>query len=223
MDDAGAYILFWLFIGAVVGGLIGSKHNQVGSGVVWGALLGPIGWIITLVLPDARPKCPECRGAIPEDARRCQHCGFVFGEAKLQNPSQPSSAPISDRSRALKDQIAALEAEVKKLESQLQRAPAPTVAPSTDVETESKTEGVQSKASAQLAQRSPFQQWLKREEEAERETSVQLDSEPQQAIWVTCTCNVCSGKLEFEAVHAGTTIQCPHCGMDTILFTQKGS
>ncbi len=40
-------------------------------------------------------------------------------------------------------------------------------------------------------------------------------SEPK---FVVCSCNVCSGSLEFDASQAGTTIQCPHCGMDTILF-----
>jgi len=33
-----------------------------------------------------------------------------------------------------------------------------------------------------------------------------------------CPCNQCSQKIEFEAEHAGETIQCPHCGMDTVLF-----
>jgi DNA-directed RNA polymerase subunit RPC12/RpoP len=38
---------------------------------------------------------------------------------------------------------------------------------------------------------------------------------------VVCTCNICSGKLEFDAPQAGTTIQCPHCQMDTVLFVPK--
>jgi len=33
-----------------------------------------------------------------------------------------------------------------------------------------------------------------------------------------CTCNACSGHLEFDATHAGETICCPHCGKDTTLF-----
>jgi len=39
-----------------------------------------------------------------------------------------------------------------------------------------------------------------------------------ESKFIVCSCNVCSGNLEFDAFHAGTTIQCPHCGMDTILF-----
>lgn len=33
-----------------------------------------------------------------------------------------------------------------------------------------------------------------------------------------CTCNHCFGHLGFDAEHAGETIQCPHCGMETVLF-----
>ena len=42
---------------------------------------------------------------------------------------------------------------------------------------------------------------------------------------VVCTCDACSGTLEFEASHAGSTIACPHCGMETLLFipTTPGS
>src|SRR5208283_5793199 len=36
--------------------------------------------------------------------------------------------------------------------------------------------------------------------------------------FVICKCNVCSGQLEFDRAHSGETIQCPHCGMETILF-----
>jgi ribosomal protein S27AE len=36
----------------------------------------------------------------------------------------------------------------------------------------------------------------------------------------SCSCNVCSAKIEFDPSRAGHTIPCPHCGMDTILFVQ---
>jgi DNA-directed RNA polymerase subunit RPC12/RpoP len=36
-----------------------------------------------------------------------------------------------------------------------------------------------------------------------------------------CKCNNCSEWLEFDTSQAGSTIQCPHCGMDTILFVPK--
>jgi hypothetical protein len=36
----------------MIGGLIGARRKQVVSGVVWGALLGPVGWIIVILLPQ---------------------------------------------------------------------------------------------------------------------------------------------------------------------------
>ena len=42
------------------------------------------------------------------------------------------------------------------------------------------------------------------------------DSPSQQSA--VCTCNTCSAHLEFDPANAGTTIQCPHCGMETVLF-----
>ena len=33
-----------------------------------------------------------------------------------------------------------------------------------------------------------------------------------------CPCNNCSGHLEFDPSRAGETIQCPLCGMETVLF-----
>jgi Zn finger protein HypA/HybF involved in hydrogenase expression len=41
--------------------------------------------------------------------------------------------------------------------------------------------------------------------------------------WTRCTCNHCSGHLEFDAAHAGETIQCPHCKLDTVLFVSPGA
>jgi DNA-directed RNA polymerase subunit RPC12/RpoP len=40
---------------------------------------------------------------------------------------------------------------------------------------------------------------------------------PSQKLAV-CTCNTCSAHLEFEPANAGTAIQCPQCGMETVLF-----
>jgi DNA-directed RNA polymerase subunit RPC12/RpoP len=39
--------------------------------------------------------------------------------------------------------------------------------------------------------------------------------------WAVCTCNTCSGHLEFDASNAGTTVQCPHCGRDTLLIVPE--
>ena len=36
---------------------------------------------------------------------------------------------------------------------------------------------------------------------------------------VICPCKHCSQNIEFESAHAGTTVACPHCGADTVLFS----
>ena len=33
-----------------------------------------------------------------------------------------------------------------------------------------------------------------------------------------CDCTACSGHLAFDPNHAGHTITCPHCGMETVLY-----
>lgn len=38
---------------------------------------------------------------------------------------------------------------------------------------------------------------------------------------VKCPCNNCSGHLEFESGNVGVTVPCPHCGLDTRLFTPQ--
>ena len=48
--------------------------------------------------------------------------------------------------------------------------------------------------------------------------SLYMSGDSPNQTWSVCTCNTCSGHLEFDASRAGETTQCPHCGTDTILF-----
>ena len=34
-----------------------------------------------------------------------------------------------------------------------------------------------------------------------------------------CSCNHCDGHLEFDTAYAGARVACPHCGMETLLFS----
>ena len=68
-------IITWLAVGAFVGYLCGQARGREGEGVLLGLLLGPIGWLIVLCIPDKRKKCFECGGAVVAGARRCRHCG----------------------------------------------------------------------------------------------------------------------------------------------------
>jgi hypothetical protein len=43
--------------------------------------------------------------------------------------------------------------------------------------------------------------------------------------YVTCPCQYCSGKIEFNAnqldPEGNTTVPCPHCGLETIIFVPE--
>ena len=70
-------IFFWIIICPLVGGLIGHTHNNASGGILMGLLLGSVGWLIVALLDDREP-CPECKGRVPDGAKRCPHCGAVF-------------------------------------------------------------------------------------------------------------------------------------------------
>lgn len=69
------YLISEIIFASVVGALIGRLRGRAGLGCLLGFLLGPLGWVITLLCADARPRCRECRGVVPADARKCLHCG----------------------------------------------------------------------------------------------------------------------------------------------------
>lgn len=75
------YFIFWAIICGTIGGLIGASRNNTGSGVLFGVLLGPIGWVLTLFI-DKRSKCPACQSPVPDKAMRCGQCGFEFRASK---------------------------------------------------------------------------------------------------------------------------------------------
>jgi uncharacterized membrane protein YeaQ/YmgE (transglycosylase-associated protein family) len=64
-----------IIIGALVGALIGKAKGRTGAGAFFGAILGPIGWLITALGPNMKPKCPLCGGEIVEGAIKCKNCG----------------------------------------------------------------------------------------------------------------------------------------------------
>ena len=65
----------------VIGSLLGSARGRGGFGFVVGILLGPVGWIIILLLPAlGGRKCPFCQGNIPDTASKCMHCASVLPE-----------------------------------------------------------------------------------------------------------------------------------------------
>ena len=77
-DQAFFTVLAILAVMAVIGGLIGSRNGNTLAGVILGFLLGPIGWLITLLWSDPRPKCPECGGVVVKGAAKCKNCGSTI-------------------------------------------------------------------------------------------------------------------------------------------------
>ena len=64
-----------ILIMAFIGLLIGKNKERGCEGFFFGLLLGPLGWIITLLLSDDRPRCPECLGVVNDYAKKCKNCG----------------------------------------------------------------------------------------------------------------------------------------------------
>jgi hypothetical protein len=77
-------LLLWALVGGLLGAAIGSTKNRLHGGFWLGLVLGPIGWLLIIVGPDYRPKCPECKGVIVPGAARCKNCG-----AALQRSAAP--------------------------------------------------------------------------------------------------------------------------------------
>ena len=84
-----------VLIFAFIGRMIGQKRGQSEGGAAMGALLGPVGLVGAAFLPDQRRQCPACKGRVPEDARKCMHCGedLVVKPAPVPAPPPPAVTP----------------------------------------------------------------------------------------------------------------------------------
>jgi hypothetical protein len=90
---------FWVFISSIVGKLIGDRKGRGGAGLLFGALLGPIGWLIILLGPDLKAeqeaaqlrKCPFCAELVQREAKVCKHCG------KDITPDVAQPAPVTPK------------------------------------------------------------------------------------------------------------------------------
>jgi DNA-directed RNA polymerase subunit RPC12/RpoP len=62
---------------ACIGSVIGGEKNRRWDGICWGFFFGPLGIIVIALLPVYYDRnCPECCLGIPDEAKRCGHCGI---------------------------------------------------------------------------------------------------------------------------------------------------
>lgn len=81
---------------AVIGALIGRAKGRWVAGFVWGAALGPIGWIVIALSKSSLRECPECGRRNQPDAKVCRSCGIDF--RKYAGQSTRSRLKAQDRS-----------------------------------------------------------------------------------------------------------------------------
>lgn len=70
----------WLLLG-LVGCVIGNFHGRPAAGFFLGFILGPIGWLLVLLLKRGGRKCPACLCVVHDQAVRCRHCGKTLPPA----------------------------------------------------------------------------------------------------------------------------------------------
>ena len=75
-----------------VGAAIGSRKNAAGPAFALGMFLGPIGWLLALLL-DGRPKCPQCRERLELGAAVCWRCRTELAWPRPDAPTARTARP----------------------------------------------------------------------------------------------------------------------------------
>jgi hypothetical protein len=91
------WALLLTLICALVGALIGWAKGRWVAGLIWGAALGPIGWLVVALSPSSLKECPECGRRNRPDAKVCRYCGIDF--RKYAEQTSRSRLKAQDRSR----------------------------------------------------------------------------------------------------------------------------
>ena len=71
------YLVLVLIFGmALVTTIVGNARGRMVSAIVWALLLGPLGWLIVLLMSDLRPRCPRCLSILNGGAIGCRYCRY---------------------------------------------------------------------------------------------------------------------------------------------------
>jgi hypothetical protein len=91
------WALLLTVICALIGAVIGWAKGRWLAGFIWGAALGPIGWIVVALSKSGLRECPECGRRNQPDAKVCRYCGIDF--RKHAGQTTRSRLKAQDRSR----------------------------------------------------------------------------------------------------------------------------
>lgn len=84
------WLLLWLtLLCMAVGGLIGWRRGTFWRDVALAAALGPLGWIVSFLLPVPTRACGHCGRRNPVKAVACSHCGAAMAAPTRQNVRKP--------------------------------------------------------------------------------------------------------------------------------------
>lgn len=84
------WLLFWLsLLFIAVGGLIGWIRGSFWRDVGLAAALGPLGWVVSFLLPPPSRPCTACRKLNPVAALRCMRCGATLRTSR--GPGNPAT------------------------------------------------------------------------------------------------------------------------------------
>jgi len=113
-DDAipllGLATLIWLIAGPVAGRWFGKQRNRPDHGMLLGLLLGPFGWLLTLLLPPGATsqgetiRCPTCGGALAGRYEKCQHCASAVFWVGIV-PTKTAEEAAEEQERQERDAI----------------------------------------------------------------------------------------------------------------------
>jgi hypothetical protein len=96
-------IILWIIgalIATLVGYFLGQQRGRAYDGSILGFCLGPLGWIIVLVMADKRSKCPHCASPIlAESATVCARCARDLRPAPnpVAQPLPPKRVYVAPR------------------------------------------------------------------------------------------------------------------------------